>query len=56
MEADRYEMSVGIYTNKHLAPMLAEEGHGDEAMKYLFNRNFISFSLGYSRFLWPYKL
>ena len=43
MEADKYEMSVGIYTNKHLAPMLAEEGHGDEAMKYLFNRNFISF-------------
>ena len=43
MAADDYAMSTGIYCNKYLVPALSERGYGDLALKYLFNREHISF-------------
>lgn len=43
LESDGFRMHTGIYGNKYLIPMLFDEKHGDEAMKYLFGRNSTSF-------------
>ena len=43
MEADDYAMPTGIYANKYLVPMLLEEGHGSEALRFLFNPAHSSF-------------
>ncbi len=43
MAADDYAMSTGIYGNKYLVPALAARGYGDEALRFLFNRDHISF-------------
>ncbi len=41
--SDDYAMPTGIYCNKYLVPALAECGHGDDALRFLFNRNHTSF-------------
>ncbi len=43
MAADGYAMPTGIYGNKYLVPALCDRGHGDLALRYLFNRDAISF-------------
>lgn len=43
IRADDYQMSTGIYGNKYLTPALLDAGYGDEAFKFLFNPDFVSF-------------
>ena len=43
LAGDGFRMHTGIYGNKYLVPALFEAGFGDEAMKYLFGRNSVSF-------------
>ncbi len=43
MADDQYAMSTGIYANKYLVPYLFAAGHGDDAMRFLFNRAHTSF-------------
>lgn len=44
MARDAYAMPTGIYANKYLVPMLFSEGMGDEALRFLFNREKASFA------------
>lgn len=44
MKNDDYAMPTGIYANKYLVPALLEEGKGDIAMEFLFNKNHPSFA------------
>lgn len=44
MDEEDYAMSTGIYGNKYLVPALSEEGYGDLAMRFLFNREHTSFA------------
>ena len=43
MAHDGYAMPTGIYANKYLVPLLFEEGMGDDALRFLFNREHPSF-------------
>ena len=43
MARDGYAMPTGIYANKYLVPVLFEEGFGDDALRFLFNREKPSF-------------
>ena len=43
MAHDDYAMPTGIYANKYLVPLLFEEGMGDDALRFLFNREHPSF-------------
>ncbi len=43
MAADGYAMPTGIYANKYLVPALFEAGYGDDALRFLFNREHPSF-------------
>ena len=43
LEKDEYAMYTGIYANKYLVPVLFENGVGDVALRFLFNREKISF-------------
>lgn len=40
---DHYAMPTGIYANKYLVPLLFEQGYGDDALRFLFNRTHPSF-------------
>lgn len=40
---DDYEMPTGIYGNKYLIPALSENGYGDDALRFMFTRDHISF-------------
>lgn len=44
MANDAYAMPTGIYANKYLVPLLFSEGIGDEALRFLFNREKASFA------------
>lgn len=44
IEGDGYDMPTAIYANKYLVPVLCEEGYGDDAMRFLFNRDCKSFA------------
>ncbi|MBQ8578175.1 MAG: family 78 glycoside hydrolase catalytic domain [Clostridia bacterium] len=43
MAKDDFAMPTGIYANKYLVPALMEAGYGDDAMRFLFNREHPSF-------------
>ena len=44
IKADGYEMQTGIYGAKYLAPALMENGYGDVALDYFFNKEKTSFA------------
>lgn len=44
IKADGYEMQTGIYGAKYLAPALMENGYGDMALDYFFNKEKTSFA------------
>ncbi|MBR5870321.1 MAG: family 78 glycoside hydrolase catalytic domain [Clostridia bacterium] len=44
MADSAYAMPTGIYANKYLVPALFENGCGDEALRFLFNREKPSFA------------
>ncbi|MBE6657817.1 MAG: hypothetical protein E7604_05155 [Ruminococcaceae bacterium] len=43
MAREDYAMPTGIFANKYLVPLLFEEGCGDDALRFLFNREKPSF-------------
>ncbi len=43
IKQDDYAMPTGIYGNKYLIPALSEEGYGDMALEFMFNRRHVSF-------------
>ena len=43
IKKDDYAMSTGIYANKYLIPALCRRGYGDIALKFMFNRDHVSF-------------
>lgn len=43
IKAGDYAMHTGIYANKYLVPALYENGVGDLALRFLFNREYSSF-------------